>query len=441
MRKRIVGLATLVALLAIVLFGLPLATLVSKYLLADERAELERIADVAAVASSINLARGEPPGAMPETENDTTLGLYDVTGRRVSGDGPRAADQLVQRAMTGTVVTDDSPDEIMLALPISSHGSVLGVVRAATPFDEAYQRIAQAWLLMVSLGIVALLLVWLVARALAARLIRPLERLSTAARTLGQGDFSVRADSSGIPEIDSCAGDLNSTAARLDELISRERAFSADASHQLRTPLTSLRLGLEIALDDAGQDLRGAVITAIEDTDRLQRTIEDLLRLARDSTRVTDPLDLAPLLDEIGDTWLRRLAEQGRALRIVNSTQLPTARASAAAVRQVLSVLLDNAACHGSGTVTVAVRDAGDAVAIDVSDQGKGISNPPSQLFTRRVNGDTGHGIGLALARSLAEAEGGRLSLSRPSPPTFTLHIPADSAQPASDNHTVVSCR
>jgi signal transduction histidine kinase len=198
---------------------------------------------------------------------------------------------------------------------------------------------------------------------------------------------------------------------------------------------------LEIALDDAGQDLRGAVVTAIEDTDRLQRTIEDLLKLARDSTRVTDPLDLAPLLDEIEDTWLRRLAGQGRALRIVSSAQLPTARASAAAVRQVLSVLLDNAASHGSGTVTVAVRDAGDAVAIDVSDQGKGISNPPSQLFTRRANGATGHGIGLALARSLAEAEGGRLSLSRPSPPTFTLHIPADSTQPASDNHTVVSCR
>jgi len=92
-------------------------------------------------------------------------------------------------------------------------------------------------------------------------------------------------------------------------------------------------------------------------------------------------------------------------------------------VRQVLSVLLDNAAGHGSGTVTIEVRDAGDALAIDVSDQGSGITVRPEELFTRRAGRAAGHGIGLALARSLAEAEGGRLSLTRPVPPTFTLFI------------------
>jgi len=193
-----------------------------------------------------------------------------------------------------------------------------------------------------------------------------------------------------------------------------------------RNPLTGLRLGLEVALEDPAQDPRAAISTAIEDTERLQRTIEDLLKLARDTTRTTDTLDLGPLLQEVTDSWSRPLATRGRTLRVSRGEDLPTARASAAAVRQVLSVLLDNAAGHGSGTVTVAVRDAGDALAIDVSDQGSGVAVGAEELFTRRAEGAVGHGIGLALARSLAEAEGGRLSLTRPVPPTFTLFVPTD---------------
>ena len=100
------------------------------------------------------------------------------------------------------------------------------------------------------------------------------------------------------------------------------------------------------------------------------------------------------------------------------------ARASAAAVRQVLAVLVDNAARHGSGTVGVRVREAADAVAIDVSDQGRGVHEPEHVLFARRPATARPHGIGLALARRLAEAENGRLTLTRPSPPVFTLLLP-----------------
>jgi signal transduction histidine kinase len=95
---------------------------------------------------------------------------------------------------------------------------------------------------------------------------------------------------------------------------------------------------------------------------------------------------------------------------------------SAAAVRQVLTVLVDNAATHGRGTITVAVREAAAAVAIDVGDEGAGVHEP--ELFARRADG---HGIGLALARRLAEAEGGRLQLTRAAPPIFTLLLPVGS--------------
>lgn len=435
MHRRIVGLTVLAAVLAIALFGIPLAGMVAKYLIDDERGELKQVANVAALSSSIALARGERPGTLPETKRDTELGLYDAAGHRISGNGPLTADSLTQTALAGNQATDERGGNFAIALPISAGGagggSILGAVRAATPRGEVYQRVGEAWLVMAGLGVIAVLLVWLVARSLAARLTRPLEHLAGAAQALGHGDFSVRAAPAGIPEIDSVSAALNSTASRLDDLLARERAFSADASHQLRTPLTGLRLGLEVALDGPGQDLRAAVSTAIEDTERVQRTIEDLLKLARDAGRTTDRCQLAPLLVELERTWVPRLAPDGRALHITNTAYQATARASEAAIRQVLTVLLDNAACHGAGAVTVTIREAGEALAIDVSDQGTGITAPPGQLFVRRAPGAAGHGIGLALARSLAEAEGGRLRLSRPAPPTFTLLVPAESTEHA----------
>jgi signal transduction histidine kinase len=219
---------------------------------------------------------------------------------------------------------------------------------------------------------------------------------------------------------------LNSTAERLDDMLARERSFSADASHQLRTPLTGLRLRLEAALEHPGQDLRHAITDGIASADRLEQTIEELLALARDTrSSNTTPLDLPTLLDEIESGWHDRLAAQDRALQVAVDPHAPVSLASTAAVRQVLTVLLDNAATHGSGTVSVAVRNAADALAIDVSDEGDGITAPEPELFTRRSRLADGHGIGLALARSLAEAEGGRLRLTRPAPPTFTLLVPA----------------
>ncbi len=99
----------------------------------------------------------------------------------------------------------------------------------------------------------------------------------------------------------------------------------------------------------------------------------------------------------------------------------------------MLSVLVDNAVAHGQGTVTVAVREAADALAVDVSDEGPGISAPESVLFARRQGSGDGHGIGLALARRLAEAEGGRLGLTSPTPPTFTFLMPASSESAPGD--------
>jgi signal transduction histidine kinase len=259
---------------------------------------------------------------------------------------------------------------------------------------------------------------WLLARRQARRLALPIEHLAKAASRLGEGDFSVRTRPSGIPEIDSAAACLDATAERLGDLITRERAFSAEASHQLRTPLTGLKLRLEAALDDPSADL-SQVITEV---DRLEDTIADLLSLARGTPRRSQPMDLRTLMTEIEQSWHGELAAQARPLRIKIGPELPSCLASTAAVRQILAVLVDNAVRHGVGTVTVEVREANDALAVEVIDDGDltGVD-----VFSGRST-RAGHGIGLPMARRLAEAEGGRLSLTAVKPTTFRLLLPAD---------------
>jgi signal transduction histidine kinase len=427
-RTRIVGLAVLAAVLAIGLFGVPLGLGVLKYSLDDKRTGLQVAAQGVATAVTADVLRGKDPTYFPDPRDGTRFGVYVDRGLRILGEGPQGGDEPVYRALhDGRITTGNFDGDLVVAVPITNDSNLIGAVRASYPRATVYRRVALVWLGMLGLAGLAITTVWLVARRQARRLARPLEELSDAAHRLGQGDFSVRTTPAAIPEIDSVGTALNSTAGRLDDMLARERAFSADASHQLRTPLTGLRLRLEAALAHPGQDLRHAITDGIAAADRLEQTIEELLALARDtrSSNNTTPLDLPGLLDEIEAGWHDRLAAQDRMLRVAVDPHAPVSLASTAAVRQVLTVLLDNAATHGSGTVSVAVRNAADALAIDVSDEGAGITAPEPELFTRRSRLAEGHGIGLALARSLAEAEGGRLRLTRPAPPTFTLLVPA----------------
>jgi signal transduction histidine kinase len=438
-RHRIVTLTVVAAILAISLFGLPLGYGVAKYFASDERAELERTADAAALSISDELSDPQPTPVLPSSVEEDRVGLYTPSGQLRTGVGPQNADPIVSAARNGTLASGEVGDNLVTAVPIV-HGTVLvGIVRASTPHAELYQRTAVTWLAMSGLAVLAIGATWLVARRFATRLARPLENLSKSAERLGEGDFTVRAHRAGIPEIDQVADTLDVTAERIGETLDRERAFSANASHQLRTPLTGLRLQLEAALESPDQHLRAGIAAAIASADRLEGTIDDLLALARQTRTQRAVLDLPLILEEIEKNWHGLLARHNRALRIV-SHDPPAPRAAAAAVRQILGVLLDNAMTHGRGLVTVIARDAGGVLAIDVTDEGDGINDEQDLFAHDRSSSKTqatqensgketqrGNGIGLALARSLAEAEGGRLRLTKPKPATFTLLLPVDS--------------
>src|SRR5919107_2654761 len=434
MRTRIVALAVLAAVVALGLFGIPLAAAVAHDAETDARIELSRAAQSVAQIVVRDLVYG-PDDAVPSAElfhtaDGAELTVYDDEDELIVGSGPSTDDPQVQQALNGAVSLEQHDGHLVVAVPVTDDEHLLGAVRLATSLDAVDSQVELTWLAMTGLAALAVGAVWVIARYQARRLAGPLETLSDAARRLGEGDFSVRATPVQVPEIDAVGGALNSTAIRLDELLARERAFSADASHQLGTPLSGLRLRLEAALDGPTSDLRPAVAAGVGDIDRLENIIGELLALARD-TRDTAPLDLLDLVSQVVPDWSTRLAADDRQLIVADDSHTACGVASASAVRQILTVLLDNAVTHGSGTVTVLVRDAAGAVAVDVCDQGIGISTPDAELFARRSRYAAGHGIGLALARRLAEAEGGRLRLTRPSPPTFTLLLPAAAASAA----------
>ncbi|HEX3336556.1 MAG TPA: HAMP domain-containing sensor histidine kinase [Jatrophihabitans sp.] len=424
MRRRIVGLTVLAAVLATCLFGVPLAVVAGHYFVSDEKRELERAADTTALAVSGDLRKAAHPGALPAQEPGLQVSVFTSAGDRVAGPEPAGATKLIARTQRGAVASGDLGHRMAVAVPVSDGDTIVGAVLVSVDRGQVYWRVARSWLGMLALAAGAVLVTWLLARRQARRLATPLEQLAATAERLGDGDFNLRATASGVAEIDSVSASLDRTAARLGDLVERERAFSTDASHQLRTPLTGLQLGLEAALATPSTDLRAALSDALDTARHLERTVSDLLALARDQPRAGAPLDLDALLDDLRARWNGPLAAANRPLRVARGSGTQRTGMSRSALNQVLDVLLENALRHGCGAVSVTARDAEGAVAIDVSDEGSTIAGDSRELFRRRSLDAQGTGIGLALARRLTEAEGGRLVLSARQPTRFTVLAP-----------------
>lgn len=418
MRRRLVLAIAGVAAVAVVLFALPLGLVLQRTYRDEELLRVER--DTIATTRAVDLSpdRGDPIELPPSRD---TLAVYDRARRRVSGRGPAVADAVVGDALRSGAPADRAVGgQLVVAVPLLVGERVSGAVRAERSDAGVHSDVAVAWLALGGAAAGIVVLAALAALALGRRLVAPLDRLAAAAARLGHGDFSTRAPRSGLGELDSVAGALDTTAERLDDLLARERAFSADASHQLRTPIAALRLELE-AIELRG-DPPPEVPTALAQVERLQQTVETLLAVARDAPDDDRAADLAALADRLPERWAELLAAAGRPLRVAVHAPEPVARASPAVVDQILDVLVANSLHHGAGAVSVTVRPTGGSLAIDVADEGSGFAGDPELAFARRAGGGNGHGIGLALARSLADAEGGRLLLAQARPkPVLTL--------------------
>jgi signal transduction histidine kinase len=287
-------------------------------------------------------------------------------------------------------------------------------------------RIRRSWLVLAGVGAIILAIVFLVSLRLARQVTKPLDELERAAARLGHGDLEARAPVPDSPqEIRELAESFNRTAGRLEELVSSQQAFVADASHQLRTPLAALRLRLEnlegelgAAPDAAREDVSGS----LAEVARLSRLVDGLLELARAerSAAPTDLLDLGPLVDGRVEAWSALAAERGVEL-VTELEDGLVVRSEPGRLEQVLDNLLSNAleVAPPGTAVRVTGRRHPEGVELAVLDAGPGMRpEQRGRAFDRfwRPTGadrDGGSGLGLAIVQRLVTADGGTIELDQ----------------------------
>ncbi|MER5636970.1 ATP-binding protein [Kitasatospora sp. NPDC002227] len=360
------------------------------------------------------------------------LGL--VESRLASGEAV-TGEKFAAQVTDGSFVTVDIPGQALIAAgrPVTgpaltaaetgASGETVTVVQSRSDVDHEIGN------MLLLLGVVALLAVQAaVALAVwqAKRLARPLIDLAETAERLGSGDPRPRDRRYGVPELDRVAEVLDTSAERIARMLTAERRLAADASHQLRTPLTALSMRLEeiTALAEEPETVKEEATIALQQVERLTDVVQRLLTNQRDQHSPTVvSFDLDDVIKQQVEEWSPSLRDTRRLLRIEG---LRGARVlgTPGTVAQVLATLLENSLMHGAGTITLRVRPLGNSVVTEVQDEGAGV--PPelgNRVFERAVSGRNSTGIGLAVARDLVEADGGRLELLSLRPPVFALFL------------------
>jgi signal transduction histidine kinase len=405
-RRRLIVSTGLIAVAAVLILGVPLGIVEARHTRAEAVGRLEREADAVAAAVDDRVEAGRPisPALIARhLHPGRTAVVVTPGGTRTVAGPPIRGETLTQR----------------------SGAAQRARITVSEPREELDHKVLGVWLLIAALGALGVAAATGLAAMQARRIIGPLDTMAVTSRRLGHGDFSARAGHFGIPELDVVAEALDASAERIAEMVAREREFAGNVSHQLRTPLTALRLRLEevAELDDPGER-RAEAELALAEADRLDATIGALLEYTRSplDQRVSD-LDLDAVVDEHVHRWRRVYRDAGRPLRVDLALHGRRVRSSAAATGQVLDVLLENALRHGRGTVSVATSAVNGRACLAVADEGTGIREGDGDIFERGTSRRDGSGIGLHLARTLARAHAGQLVLAQPAPPRFELRL------------------
>ena len=351
----------------------------------------------------------------------------DPPGRRAAFGRSFRSRPEIRRALRGRDSTGQryshtlGLDVLYVAVPIATRGELHGAVRITYPLSFANERIRDSWLVLAAVGGVVLVIVFAVSVVLARSMARPVAAMERGALALGRGELDTRVAVPAAPhELHALAQSLNSTAARLEQLLGAQEAFVADASHQLRTPLAALRLRLENLERESSNAGRDDIEGALDEVNRLSALVDGLLELARVGQHGSSPvpIDARELVAARRDAWAALAEERG--VSIVVDADDAVLLATPGRLEQVLDNLLNNAlevAPAGSAIVVSATRTHG-AVRVSVADAGPGLtSEQRDRAFDRfwragdHDNERGGFGLGLAIVRQLVVADGGEVTL------------------------------
>ncbi|MFF8260372.1 ATP-binding protein [Streptomyces virginiae] len=420
MRRRLIQSTLAVVLVVIAVFGVSLVIVETRTITssAQDRVESEALRLVSVVEANVLEKKPTDPVALAEQLDAGHYARITIPGQPTVEVGASIPDSVVRGTARGeqgeTVVVEEARStvtrEVVRTLAVVGAVALLAVVAAV-----------------------------LLAVRQANRLASPLTDLAETAERLGSGDPRPRHKRYGVPELDRVADVLDSSAERIGRMLTAERRLAADASHQLRTPLTALSMRLEeITVTDDLATVREEATIALTQVERLTDVVQRLLTNSRDPrTGSAVPFDLDEVVKQQVEEWRPAYRSAGRAI-VRSGKQGVRAVGTPGAVSQVLATLVENALMHGGGTVALRTRVIGNQAVLEVTDEGPGV--PPdlgNRIFERAISGRNSTGIGLAVARDLAEADGGRLELLQTQPPVFALFLSRTAPQSAEPEKTV----
>ncbi|WP_328386474.1 ATP-binding protein [Streptomyces sp. NBC_00400] len=415
MRRRLINSTLAVVLVVIAVFGVSLVIVETRTIQAgaQESVASEAVRLVGIVESRLGSGEKITPDILSEQITAKRYAKIKVPGKAPIEIGTRPSGEVIQSQVSG-----DRGESV--------------TVQASRSMVSA--EIGRTLLVILAVALLAIIAAVILAVRQGRRLTAPLTDLAETAERLGSGDPRPRHRRYGVQELDRVADVLDASAERIARMLTAERRLAADASHQLRTPLTALSMRLEeITVTDDPDTVKEEATIALAQVERLTDVVQRLLTNSRDPRSGSAvAFDLDEVVKQQIEEWRPAYRSAGRAI-VRSGKKGLRAVGTPGAVAQVLATLIENSLMHGDGTVALRTRVTGNQAVVEVTDAGPGV--PPdlgSRVFERTVSGRNSTGLGLAVARDLAEADGGRLELLQQHPPVFALFL-AREAEPVEE--------
>ncbi|MER6157143.1 ATP-binding protein [Streptomyces sp. NPDC001868] len=406
MRRRLIQSTLAVVLVVIAVFGVSLVIVETRTISnsAEERVESEAVQLTSIVDSRIIGDERITAEVLRDQVGDERYARIEIPGQNTIEIGEKPVGDVIRHEAKG------EKDE---------------VVTVEESRSAVSREVGRTLLIIAAVALLAVIAAVLLAVRQANRLASPLTDLAETAERLGSGDPRPRHKRYGVPELDRVADVLDSSAERIGRMLTAERRLAADASHQLRTPLTALSMRLEeITLTDDLATVKEEAHIALTQVERLTDVVERLLTNSRDPRNGSAvSFELDEVIKQQLEEWRPAYRSAGRAVVSSGKRHLQ-AVGTPGAVAQVLAALIENSLMHGGGTVALRTRVTGNQAVIEVTDEGPGVpADLGARIFERAISGRNSTGIGLAVARDLAEADGGRLEMLQAQPPVFGLFL------------------